>query len=211
MTQAQLTNPNLILQQDAAKRKILSTTSLTLSSIAPDKRIAAPNPDLGGGTDNIALLTGKNAPNAVAPAVTTTFWIEELEDGEHQIQYTQRVLLNFSKLSWPHISVGTLTLLNRLESNAGGENKTHLAGGSGLTFHGNNPPYSAATLTCPPPPHQIRRVASAASNPSASSSPIVVLAWLPRPVPTPCAPHPPCGPPPAAPAPWRASARAPCS
>jgi hypothetical protein len=42
----------------------------------------------------------------------SVFWIEEvkLADGstQLQLQYTQRVLLNFNGLSWPHVSVGTL-------------------------------------------------------------------------------------------------------
>jgi hypothetical protein len=40
------------------------------------------------------------------------FWIEEFVDAHGhtklQLQYSQRVLLNFNGLSWPHISVATL-------------------------------------------------------------------------------------------------------
>jgi hypothetical protein len=117
LTPEQLKNPNLFLSQAITKQKILKTTVLQLSSDAPDSGVRPPRPDVGGGTDNIAFLTGKGAPptggpNAVAPKVTTTFWIEELDDGSGsvklQLQYTQRVLLNFNGLSWPHITVATL-------------------------------------------------------------------------------------------------------
>ena len=76
-------------------------------------------PDVGGGTANIAFLTGKGdpptgGPNAAAPEVTTTFWIEQVRD-EHgaefaQMQYTQRVLLNFARQELaPHHSRDTQT------------------------------------------------------------------------------------------------------
>ncbi|MET4315701.1 heme-binding protein [Bradyrhizobium sp. RT4b] len=112
-----LTNPNLFLSDAIAGQKITRTTALKLSSIAPDVTIPAPRPDVGGGVANIAFLEGKGVPkaggpNGVTQTVTTTFWIEELDDGSGQpalqLQYTQRVLLNFSGLSWPHITVGTL-------------------------------------------------------------------------------------------------------
>ena len=44
--------------------------------------------------------------------MTAIFWVETVTnpDGStfEQLQYTQRVLLNFNGLSWPHISVATL-------------------------------------------------------------------------------------------------------
>jgi hypothetical protein len=51
-------------------------------------------------------------PNANAAQMDATFWISEFVDewgkpGE-QLQYSQRVLLNFNGLSWPHVSVATL-------------------------------------------------------------------------------------------------------
>ena len=117
LTPAQLGNPNLFLSQAIAGQKIVRTTVLQLSSEAPEPSKKPPAPDVGGGTANIAFLTGKGAPpnggpNAVAPKVTTTFWIEDIDDGKggivQQLQYTQRVLLNFNGLSWPHITVATL-------------------------------------------------------------------------------------------------------
>ena len=114
LTPAHLRNPNLFLSDALVKQIVLSTTVLRLTS---DTRPAGSVPDAGGGTANIAFLTGKGipptgGPNAAAPVVTTTFWIEQVRD-EHgaefaQMQYTQRVLLNFAGRSWPHITVSTL-------------------------------------------------------------------------------------------------------
>lgn len=121
LTTAQLRNPNLFLSQAIAGQTITKTTVV---QIASDTRLLGnkpvPVPDIGGGTDNIAFLLGNPAddgkgggkPNANAPIVTATFWVEEGTNGDGsallQLQYTQRVLLNFNKLSWPHVSVATL-------------------------------------------------------------------------------------------------------
>jgi len=114
LTQAQLTNPNLFLSDAIANQTFLSTTVLAVTS---DTSAASSVPNAGGGTDNIAFLTGTGAPpaggpNANAIRVTAIFWIEQVKD-QHgnefaQLQYTQRVLLNFNGLSWPHITVATL-------------------------------------------------------------------------------------------------------
>ena len=51
-------------------------------------------------------------PNANTARVSAIFWIEHVKDEKgnefDQLQYTQRVLLNFNGLSWPHITVATL-------------------------------------------------------------------------------------------------------
>lgn len=117
LTPAQLRNPNLFLSEAIVGQNIVKTTVLQLSSDAPDTTIRPPRPDVGGGTANIAFLEGKGSEptggaNADARKVTTTFWIEEIDDGPGQttlqLQYTQRVLLNFRGLSWPHVTVATL-------------------------------------------------------------------------------------------------------
>lgn len=111
LTDAQLANPNLFLTQALANQTVLATTVLTVSS---DTTAAGSVPDAGGGSDNIAFLVGKNpgGPNANSARVTATFWIERVKDQNghefDQLQYTQRVLLNFNGLSWPHITVATL-------------------------------------------------------------------------------------------------------
>ena len=60
-----------------------------------------------------AFLEGSGGrPNADAAKMTATFWVEtvQLKNGTtfQQLQYMQRILLNFNGLSWPHISVATL-------------------------------------------------------------------------------------------------------
>ncbi|MBV9627404.1 MAG: LysM peptidoglycan-binding domain-containing protein [Xanthobacteraceae bacterium] len=109
LTQQQLANPNLFLSQALANQTILSTTVLAVSSVTTTTSV----PDAGGGTDNIAFLVGKtDGPNANAAIASAIFWIEKVRDRNgrefDQLQYTQRVLLNFNGLSWPHITVGTL-------------------------------------------------------------------------------------------------------
>lgn len=76
-------------------------------------------PSSGGGLADIAFLvrTGSppvGGPNAFVQLVEATFWIERVHsDHQHgdfnQLQYSQRVLLNFNGLSWRHITVATLT------------------------------------------------------------------------------------------------------
>ncbi|MER8728980.1 heme-binding protein [Mesorhizobium sp. M1227] len=111
LTQQQLTDPNIFLSQAIAGQTITRTVVIQVSS---DSTPAGSVPDAGGGTDNTAFLVGKppSGPNAHAPTVTSTFWIEEGTDAQGlpllQLQYTQRVLLNFNGLSWPHITVATL-------------------------------------------------------------------------------------------------------
>jgi hypothetical protein len=115
LTQPQLNDPSLFLSEAIGHQTILETTVLTVTS---DTSVPRSIPDAGGGTANIAFLTGVGAPpaggpNALAAFVEATFWIERVrgEDGNpdfNQLQYTQRVLLNFKELSWPHITVATL-------------------------------------------------------------------------------------------------------
>lgn len=114
LTQTQLSNPNVFLSQANTGLTFLSMEVLEVTS---DLTPAGSVPDVGGGIDNIAFLAGKGVPpaggpNAGSARVSATFWIERARDAHGkefmQLQYTQRVLLNFNGLSWPHITVGTL-------------------------------------------------------------------------------------------------------
>jgi hypothetical protein len=65
----------------------------------------------GGGAANIAFLKGgPDGPNAVTTRVTATFWLQTVQgDTEPSLlQYSQRVLLDFNGVSWPHVTVATL-------------------------------------------------------------------------------------------------------
>jgi hypothetical protein len=110
ITQAMVDNPNVVLRAGLTGKTVTSTTTLHIST----STTAVPVPSTGGGNANIAFLVGATGgPNAVSAQVDATFWIEAYTlpgnpTVHHQLQYTQRVLLNFNKLSWPHISVATL-------------------------------------------------------------------------------------------------------
>ncbi len=103
ITQGMVDNPNSVLTAAIAQQNITSTVVLIVSS--------APTPVPGGGTANTAFLQGTvDGPNADAALVTAIFWLETIEgQAQPQLQYTQTVLLSFNGLSWPHITVATLT------------------------------------------------------------------------------------------------------
>jgi hypothetical protein len=107
VTQQMVDNPNVVLAAANAGKTIKSVTQLTISTTDLNP------PASGGGTSNIAFLTGAGGnPNAQAAQMDATFWISDFVDAQAkpglQLQYSQRVLLNFNGLSWPHVSVATL-------------------------------------------------------------------------------------------------------
>jgi hypothetical protein len=102
ITQAMLNNPNSVLTRNPPN--VTTTTRLHVSSTA--------GTIVGGGTSNTAFLVGtKDGPNADAAHVVATFWLQTLhgDTKPQRLQYSQTVLLNFAGLSWPHITVATLT------------------------------------------------------------------------------------------------------
>lgn len=99
-----------------ASRRRWSTTvltaadpGLTMTSTVVLQVSSLELPVPGGGTTNTAfLLGGSDGPNADAASVTATFWLETIEGAPAQLQYSQTVLLNFKRLSWPHVTVASL-------------------------------------------------------------------------------------------------------
>jgi hypothetical protein len=95
-------NPNIVLTEAIKNQKIVETTVLiidTTTSIGGST----------GGIDNIPFVV----QNANATSMSAIFWIEkvEREGGQGhflQLQYTQKVILNFLGIDWPHIAVATL-------------------------------------------------------------------------------------------------------
>jgi hypothetical protein len=75
ITQAMLTDPNIVLRNHIATQNIISTTTISIAT----------NPGLplfAGGTDNIAFLMGDPTaanPNAQTVNMLATFWIETVE------------------------------------------------------------------------------------------------------------------------------------
>ncbi|HEX4703860.1 MAG TPA: heme-binding protein [Pseudonocardiaceae bacterium] len=97
-----IANPNVVLTEAIKNQKIVETTVLIIDTTAA----------IGGGTGGI-----ENIPfvvrNANATSMSAIFWIEKVqrESGPGhflQLQYSQRVILNFLDIDWPHIQVGTL-------------------------------------------------------------------------------------------------------
>jgi hypothetical protein len=107
-TQSMLDSPNSILLSALDAKNVKNTVVLDVAS-------SSSNPVPGGGTANTAFLQGSpdEGANAKAALVGSTFWIETIEGAAgapdvQQLQYSQIVLLNFNKLSWPHVTVATL-------------------------------------------------------------------------------------------------------
>jgi hypothetical protein len=101
VVQTMLDNPNSVLTRAAA---VTTTTTLIVSTDVT-------TPLLGGGTANTAFLQGgPGGPNADAAQVDATFWLQTTSGSNEPnlLQYSQRVLLNFNGLSWPHVTVATL-------------------------------------------------------------------------------------------------------
>ena len=102
ITQAMLNNPNSVLTAHPAN--VTTTTRLHVST--------TPGDIVGGGASNMAFLVGtKDGPNADVAHVAATFWLQQVagDTGFKRLQYSQIVLLNFNGISWPHITVATLT------------------------------------------------------------------------------------------------------
>lgn len=119
LTQDILTNPNSLLKMAIADQNITQTTVLIIASdpalMPPPGGPLPAHATAGGGLASIGFLSGGIAAgfNANVLATTAIFWIETVQNGDGtsflQLQYTQRVLLAFNGLVWPHVSVATLT------------------------------------------------------------------------------------------------------
>ncbi len=102
ITQGMLDNPNSALS--TVGKVVTKTTTLMVSTVA--------TPIIGGGAANTAFLKGgPDGPNADAARVDATFWLQTTQGASEPdlLQYSQLVLLNFNGLSWPHVTVATLT------------------------------------------------------------------------------------------------------
>jgi hypothetical protein len=98
---ATIKNPALILLDDIKGQTITNTVVISISTL--------PTPPIPGlGIVNTAFID----VNANATQMDAIFWIETVKDPQHgeflQLQYVQRVILDFIGIHWPHISVATL-------------------------------------------------------------------------------------------------------
>lgn len=96
---ATIKDPTLVLKKQIAGQTIKNTVVLSISTADPGSLI------------NIPFIK----KNANATQMDAIFWIEEVQlpHGRTfmQLQYVQRVILDFIGIKWPHISVATLKRL----------------------------------------------------------------------------------------------------
>jgi hypothetical protein len=94
---ATIKDPTLVLNAQIEGQTIISTIVIKVSTVAP-----------GGGILNIPFVT----KNANAVRMDAFFWVEIVKHPDHghfmQLQYLQRVILDFIGIHWPHFSVATL-------------------------------------------------------------------------------------------------------
>ena len=94
---ATIKDPTLVLKARIAPQTIIRTVVIAISTAGP-----------AGGILNIPFVTR----NANAAQLDAIFWIEKVHhaNGRHfmQLQYVQRVILDFIGVRWPHFSVATL-------------------------------------------------------------------------------------------------------
>jgi hypothetical protein len=114
VTQEMVTNPNSVIQK--ALQASLQGTSMKSRTFLHVSTPNKPPVQGGGGTANTAFLATSSNPaggNANATEVEATFWIETIagtggNPDKLQLQYTQRVQLDFNNIHWPHVTVATL-------------------------------------------------------------------------------------------------------
>jgi hypothetical protein len=93
-------NPALVLQAAITGQNITETAVIQISTAAVQN----------GGIVNIPFVV----QNANAARLDAIFWIEKVADPSGgpipfiQLQYVQRVILDFDSIHWPHMSVATL-------------------------------------------------------------------------------------------------------
>lgn len=96
-------NPVLLLQQAIQEQHISHTTVIQVSTAGSSEAVGA-----FGGIVNIPFVN-KNASTVQVDAI---FWIETVQTAAdtsfQQLQYVQRVMLDFDGVHWPHFSVATL-------------------------------------------------------------------------------------------------------
>ena len=106
-------NPNLVLTNQLSTQEVLDhvkfcvSARLHIPATQADGAIGGTS-DASPGISNIPFLD----QNAQVRKVDSTFYVEHVEDAAGnplmQLQYTQRVILRFSGIDWPHVSVATL-------------------------------------------------------------------------------------------------------
>lgn len=100
-------DPTLVLKAQIAKQNILETKVIAITTSFPSSLANSPPVQ---GIVNIPFVV-RNANTTQMDAI---FWIEKVAHPTFpnrqfmQLQYVQRVILDFAGLHWPHVSVATL-------------------------------------------------------------------------------------------------------
>ena len=114
ITQRMVNNPNSFLTRPPPAIVPASAAFTDTSPVATTTKLQVSTHDdslPGGAAANIAFLHGRHhGPNAVTKSVTATFWLQTFESASvpPRLQYSQLVLLDFSGMNWPHVTVATL-------------------------------------------------------------------------------------------------------
>jgi hypothetical protein len=118
ITQQMVDDPNTFLPAALAGKTITHHTRIDITTRSTTPGAATPSrptttPDVGGGVADIAFLDGggPNQQNAQVFKTVATFWISQYTDAQGSgmlLQYSQRVILVFNGLGWPHVSVASL-------------------------------------------------------------------------------------------------------
>jgi len=95
---AAIQDPNLVLKTAIAGQDITNTKVIVISTSGVQNT----------GMTNVPFVVN----NANAVSLDAIFWIETVSQAGGnpflQLQYTQRIILDFANVHWPHISVATL-------------------------------------------------------------------------------------------------------
>jgi hypothetical protein len=109
VTQAMVENPNSILQAAIDGKRVSSRTVIRVSSSPRDPHPARRGVD----TEFLAAASSIRGGQGNELEVDATFWIETVAGTNGrpdtlQLQYSQRVQLDFNGHRWPHVRVATL-------------------------------------------------------------------------------------------------------
>ncbi len=107
-------NPDLVLTNRLLTQEVLDyvqfcvSAKLDIPAAPPNSLNALSSGNVSPGISNIPFLD----QNAQVREVNSTFYVEHVEgvggSSFMQLQYTQRVILRFAGIDWPHVSVATL-------------------------------------------------------------------------------------------------------
>ena len=104
LPEGSIKDPSLLLTHRIATQMMVDVVTFDVSA----RLTTTASQDEICGISNIPFLD----KNAQVTSLQTTFYVEHIEDGLGnswmQLQYLQKIMLNFLNINWPHLSVATL-------------------------------------------------------------------------------------------------------